>query len=100
MFVERGSDAINSNTAIICVIKDILVKHQLDPETVNLLPSSHEATEAMLNAIGYIDVLIPRGGQKLIDFVRHNAKIPIIETGAGIVHTYFDETADLEKEGL
>jgi glutamate-5-semialdehyde dehydrogenase len=95
--LKGGSDAINSNTAIISVIKAILVKHQLDPETVNLLPSSHQATEAMLNAIGYVDVIIPRGGQKLIDFVRQNAKIPVIETGAGIVHTYFDESADLEK---
>lgn len=95
--LKGGGDAINSNTAIISLIKDILVKHQLDPETVNLLPSSHQATEAMLNAIGYVDVIIPRGGQKLIDFVRQNAKIPVIETGAGIVHTYFDESADLEK---
>lgn len=95
--LKGGGDAINSNMAIISVIKNILAKHRLDPETVNLLPASRQATEAMLNANGYVDVIIPRGGQKLIDFVRQNSKIPVIETGAGIVHTYFDESADLEK---
>jgi glutamate-5-semialdehyde dehydrogenase len=62
-----------------------------------LLPAEREATDALLNAIGYVDVLIPRGSQGLIDHVRFNSKVPVIETGAGIVHTYFDEFADLEK---
>jgi glutamate-5-semialdehyde dehydrogenase len=62
-----------------------------------LLPPEREATTALLNAIGYIDVLIPRGSQSLIDFVRDNSKVPVIETGAGIVHTYFDESGNLEK---
>lgn len=95
--LKGGSDAFNSNMAIVSIIKEVLIEHQFNPEIVNLLPASHEATEAMLNAIGFIDVIIPRGGQKLIDFVRQNAKIPVIETGAGIVHTYFDESADLEN---
>src|SRR5690606_35106943 len=62
-----------------------------------LLPPDRKATEALLNAVGLVDVIIPRGSQGLIDFVRQNAKVPVIETGAGIVHTYFDESGDIEK---
>jgi glutamate-5-semialdehyde dehydrogenase len=61
------------------------------------LPADREATAALLNAVGFVDVLIPRGSQSLINFVRDNSKVPVIETGAGIVHTYFDESGDLEK---
>lgn len=95
--LKGGSDAAASNRAILSVIHEVLSKHQLDTGIVALLPPDRQATEALLNAIGYVDVLIPRGSQSLIDFVRQNAKVPVIETGAGIVHTYFDETADLEK---
>ena len=69
----------------------------VDEQAVVLLPATHEATAEMLNAVGYIDLCIPRGGRKLIDFVRDTARIPVIETGAGVVNTYFDETGDLEK---
>lgn len=62
-----------------------------------LLPPDRKATQALLEAVGYVDVIIPRGSQGLIDYVRSNSKVPVIETGAGIVHTYFDETADLKK---
>lgn len=95
--LKGGSDADASNRAIISVIHEVLKKHSIDINTVTLLPVERDATEALLNAIGYIDVLIPRGSQSLINFVRNNAKVPVIETGAGIVHTYFDESADLEK---
>ena len=61
-----------------------------------LLPATHEAANALLNAVGYVDVVIPRGGRRLIDFVRDNARIPCIETGAGVVNTYFDASGDLE----
>jgi len=95
--LKGGSDADASNRAILSIIHEVLQKHNVDANTVTLLPVERDATEALLNAIGYIDVLIPRGSQSLINFVRNNAKVPVIETGAGIVHTYFDESADLEK---
>jgi len=95
--LKGGSDADFSNRAIISVIHKILRKHQLDTDIVTLLPANREATAALLNAVGFVDVLIPRGSQSLINFVRDNSKVPVIETGAGIVHTYFDESGDLEK---
>ncbi|MGN6181729.1 MAG: glutamate-5-semialdehyde dehydrogenase [Mucilaginibacter sp.] len=95
--LKGGSDADASNRAIISIIHGVLQKHNIDINSVTLLPIERNATEALLNAIGYIDVLIPRGSQSLINFVRNNAKVPVIETGAGIVHTYFDESADLIK---
>ena len=66
------------------------------PSVIELLPATHEATAEMLNAVGYVDLCIPRGGKKLIEFVRDNARIPVIETGAGVVHAYFDKDGDLE----
>ncbi|WPU91110.1 glutamate-5-semialdehyde dehydrogenase [Mucilaginibacter sabulilitoris] len=95
--LKGGSDADFSNRAIIAVIHKVLLAHGLDTNVVTLLPAEREATAALLNAIGKVDVLIPRGSQSLIDFVRDNSKVPVIETGAGIVHTYFDESGDLEK---
>lgn len=92
--LKGGSDAHASNTAIAGCIKDILNRHGISPDTLTLLPSEREAAGYMLNAIDQIDVIIPRGSQQLIDFVRQNAKVPVIETGAGIVHTYIDKTAD------
>ena len=95
--LKGGSDADHSNRAIIGVIHKVLQKHHIDINVATLLPAEREATAALLNAIGYVDVLIPRGSQSLINFVRDNSKVPVIETGAGIVHTYFDETGDLQK---
>lgn len=95
--LKGGSDADYSNRAIISVIHSVLAKHNIDINAATLLPVEREATEALLNAVGYVDVLIPRGSQSLINYVRNNSKVPVIETGAGIVHTYFDETADLDK---
>jgi len=95
--LKGGSDAAASNVAIMAVIHQVLAQHNINTDLVALLPSDRQATEALLNAVGYVDVLIPRGSQALINFVRQNAKVPVIETGAGIVHTYFDETANLEK---
>ncbi len=95
--LKGGSDAEFSNKAIINIIHDVLAKHHINKNVAILLPPEREATEALLNATGYIDVLIPRGSQQLIDRVRQQSKVPVIETGAGIVHTYFDETADLNK---
>jgi glutamate-5-semialdehyde dehydrogenase len=95
--LKGGSDAEFSNKAIIKIIHDVLSKHGINKNVAILLPPEREATEALLNAIGYIDVLIPRGSQSLINRVRQQSKVPVIETGAGIVHTYFDETGDLKK---
>ncbi|KLT64662.1 glutamate-5-semialdehyde dehydrogenase [Pedobacter sp. BMA] len=95
--LKGGSDAEFSNLAIANVIHDVLAKHQINADVLTLLPADRAATEALLNARGFVDVLIPRGSQSLITYVREHSKIPVIETGAGIVHTYFDESGDLEK---
>ncbi len=95
--LKGGSDAIYSNQAIVSIIQKVLKKFDLDENTVTLLPAGREETNEMLRAHGYIDLIIPRGSQGLINFVRENATIPVIETGAGICHTYFDEFGDAEK---
>lgn len=95
--LKGGSDASHSNKAIISIIHQVLTGHEIDINKAILLPLEREATDALLSAVGYVDVLIPRGSQQLIDHVRNNSKVPVIETGAGIVHTYFDEFGDLEK---
>jgi len=95
--LKGGSDAEFSNKAIVQLIHDVLTRHQISKAVVTLLPVERAATEALLNAVGYVDVLIPRGSQQLINYVRAHSKIPVIETGAGIVHTYFDDTADVTK---
>lgn len=95
--LKGGSDAICSNTAIVKMIREVLSNHQIDENVLTLLPSGREETIQLLNARGYVDLIIPRGGQNLINFVRENATIPVIETGAGVCHTYFDEFGDREK---
>lgn len=94
--LKGGRDAEASNRAIFSLIQRVLERNEIDKDCVLLLPSTHEATAALLNAVGYVDVCIPRGGRNLIDFVRDNAKVPVIETGAGVVSTYFDAEGDLE----
>lgn len=94
--LKGGHDADNSNRAAISLIHEALTANRLPVETATLLPSTHEATAALLNAVGQVDVCIPRGGRRLIDFVRDNAKVPVIETGAGVVHAYFDIDGDLD----
>ncbi|WP_412466707.1 glutamate-5-semialdehyde dehydrogenase [Pedobacter sp. KLB.chiD] len=95
--LKGGSDAEFSNLAIERVIHEVLDRYQINRDVLTLLPAERAATEALLRARGFVDVLIPRGSQSLINYVRENSKIPVIETGAGIVHTYFDETGNLEK---
>ena len=94
--LKGGKDANASNTASVEVIHKVLKTFGVNPDVVTLLPATHEATGEMLNAVGYIDLCIPRGGKKLINFVRDNAKVPVIETGAGVVHCYFDKDGDVE----
>lgn len=95
--LKGGSDAAFSNMLLIGIIHRALHKHRIDTAVAQLLPAEREATAALMNATGLVDVLIPRGSQQLIDYVRQNSRVPVIETGAGIVHTYFDETGDVEK---
>ena len=94
--LKGGKDADCSNREEVALIHEILEKYGVNPDVVALLPATHEATGEMLNAVGYVDLCIPRGGRKLIDFVRDTARIPVIETGAGVVNTYFDKDGDLE----
>ncbi len=95
--LKGGSDAANSNAAIVKVIKETLVNEGMNEDIIQLLPPDRSATAELLNARGYVDLLIPRGSQGLINYVRENAKIPVIETGAGICHTYFDKNGDTNK---
>lgn len=94
--LKGGSDADLSNQESVQLIHEVLERFGVNPDVVTLLPATHEATGEMLNAVGYIDLCIPRGGRRLIDFVRDTARIPVIETGAGVVNTYFDKDGDLE----
>ena len=95
--LKGGRDAQQSNLAAVALIKRVLESMEVDTDVVNLLPATHEAAQALLSAEGYVDLVIPRGGKKLIQFVRDNARIPCIETGAGVVNTYFDAAGDLAK---
>jgi len=95
--LKGGKDADNSNRSAISMIRRVLTTEGVEPDSAVLLPSTREAARELLEAIGYVDLVIPRGGRRLIDFVRDNAKIPCIETGAGVVNTYFDATGDLDK---
>ena len=94
--LKGGKDADCSNREEVALIHEILEHYGVSKDVVALLPATHEATGEMLNAVGYVDLCIPRGGRKLIDFVRDTARIPVIETGAGVVNTYFDKDGDLE----
>lgn len=96
VLLKGGSDAQFSNTAIVRLIGESLMENGFDPNTATLLPADRNATLEMLHADRYVDLVIPRGSQALIDFVRQNARVPVIETGAGIVHTYIDASARAE----
>lgn len=96
--ILKGSkNAHHSNQAIVNLIHQTLQAEGLPIDVVTLMPPTHEATAELLGAVGLVDLCIPRGGRKLIDFVRDNARVPVIETGAGVVHAYFDKDGDLEK---
>ena len=95
--LKGGSDADCTNRTIVEIIRNVLVQCFFNPDIVALLPAGHESTAELLNSRGWVDLLIPRGGRGLIDFVRENATVPVIETGAGVCHTYFDEYGDLAK---
>jgi glutamate-5-semialdehyde dehydrogenase len=95
--LRGGSDAIYTNTCLVDLIQAVLAGQGVDVHLVQLLPTDRELVYDLLTATQYVDIIIPRGSQSLIDFVRENAKVPVIETGAGVCHTYVDKTADLDK---
>ena len=95
--LKGGSDAFCTNSAIVELIRSVLRDCGFDENTVTLMPAGHDSTAALLEAAGDVDLVIPRGSKRLIDFVRQNARVPVIETGAGICHTYFDRDGDLDK---
>ena len=95
--LKGGSDADSSNRALVAIIHDVLTRQGVDPAVCTLLPPDREATTELLNAVGLVDLIIPRGSSSLINYVRDHARVPVIETGAGICHTYFDKDGDKEK---
>ena len=95
--LKGGKDADDSNRAIVCLIKSVLKDFGINENAITLLPATHEATGELLHANGYVDLVIPRGSKRLIDFVRQEASVPVIETGAGVCHAYFDKDANTEK---
>ncbi|MBE6289931.1 MAG: glutamate-5-semialdehyde dehydrogenase [Bacteroidaceae bacterium] len=95
--LKGGSDAQVTNEAIIKVIHGVLKRFGVDTHVVELLPGDRESTAELLHARGLVDLIIPRGSSGLIRFVRDNATVPVIETGAGICHTYFDAFGDTAK---
>lgn len=95
--LKGGRDADNSNRAIVRIIKDVLHRHGVGEHIIELLPATHEATAELLHADGLVDLVIPRGSKRLIDFVRREASVPVIETGAGVCHAYFDKNGDVDK---
>ncbi len=95
--LRGGKEADFSNKVIVDIIQEVLREHGVDEHSVYLLPPSREATAEMLVARDYVDIIIPRGSQNLINFVRENARVPVIETGAGVVHVYFDKDGDVAK---
>lgn len=95
--LKGGSEAYNTNECIVTLVRDTLIQQGWDEATVTLMPVSHEATTEMLNAVGYVDLVIPRGSKKLIEYVRDTARVPVIETGAGVCHTYFHKSGDIKK---
>ena len=95
--LKGGSDADCSNRVLVGIIRDVLEKHGINPDICTLMPAGHDGTTALLHAVGYVDLVIPRGSSSLINYVRENARVPVIETGAGICHTYFDKDGDKEK---
>ena len=95
--LKGGSDAYDSNKAIVELIHRVLEQKGVDPHVVELLPAGHEAATELMKAVGMVDLLIPRGSARLIKSVREQAQVPCIETGAGVCHTYFDKEGDLKK---
>ena len=94
--LKGGKDADTTNRTSVALIREVLRRFGLPEDAVTLLPATREATSALLQAVGYVDLVIPRGSKRLITFVRDTARVPVIETGAGVVSTYLDKAADMK----
>ena len=94
--LKGGTDARDTNECAVKLIRSVLIAHGWDENSVTLLPASHDATAEMLNSVGYVDLIIPRGSKGLIDYVRNNSRVPVIETGAGVCHTYIHSSARID----
>lgn len=94
--LKGGTDARDTNECAVRLIRSVLTAHGWDENSVTLLPASHDATAEMLNAVGNVDLIIPRGSKGLIDYVRNNSRVPVIETGAGVCHTYLHTSGRLD----
>lgn len=92
--LKGGHEATNSDSKAIEIIRDTLSDAGIDADAAVLLPATHEAADALLSARGKVDLIIPRGGRRLIDYVRDHSRVPVIETGAGVCHTYFHASGD------
>lgn len=95
--LKGGKDADDTNRCAVSIIKDVIASFGINTDIITLLPATHEATAQLLHARGYVDLVIPRGSKRLIDFVREEATVPVIETGAGVCHAYYDKDGDLAK---
>ncbi|NML40755.1 glutamate-5-semialdehyde dehydrogenase [Chitinophaga sp. G-6-1-13] len=98
--LRGGSDAIHTNTILVSLIQETLRAFDTDENAVQLLPTDRALVTEMLTASQYIDIIIPRGSQQLIDFVRQHSRVPVIETGAGVCHTYVERSANLEQAAI
>ncbi|SEM79346.1 glutamate-5-semialdehyde dehydrogenase [Chitinophaga rupis] len=98
--LRGGTDAFYTNTCLVGLIQDVLSEFELPKATVQLLPADRNLVMELLTAVKYVDIIIPRGSQQLINFVRDNARVPVIETGAGVCHTYVERTADLQQAAI
>lgn len=97
IILRGGRDAIHSNTALVSVIRKVLATSGINADVVQLVEdTSHTVAEELMQAVDYVDVLIPRGGARLIQTVKEKSKVPIIETGVGNCHIYVDDSADLD----
>jgi glutamate-5-semialdehyde dehydrogenase len=95
--VLKGSqDADNTNKAAMILIRQALNEHGINPDCVTMLPSERETVQELFTATRWVDVLIPRGSDTLIRYVRENSRVPVIETGAGVCHVYVEKEANLE----
>lgn len=97
VILKGGKEAAQTNQCEVDIIHRVLREAGLPEALCTLLPNDHDATAEMLAAVGKVDLVIPRGSRRLIDFVRDNSRVPVIETGAGVCHTYIDEAADIAK---
>lgn len=95
--LKGSSEAAHTNELGVKLIKKVLKEHHVNPDVVTLLPAAREVVDQLFTATKYIDVLIPRGSDSLIQYVRKNSLVPVIETGAGVCHVYVERKADLKK---